>query len=570
MSTMQTVDQLIAEIMSTNQMYLDNRNQWKYLLESYLGGADYRQGQHLTRYQLETANEYLARLQSTPLENHCKSVVSVYNSFLFREDPDRDFGSISNAVELDSFLKDADLDGRSLNSFMKDVATWSSVFGHCWIIMAKPSVGAVTRADELAAGVRPYVSLVTPLTVMDWSWHRQPNGYYALDYLKYVEEITGDVQVIKEWTPETITTWEVDINKRLINMEVVEDNELGRIPAVIAYGNRSMVRGLGISDISDIADAQRFIYNNTSEVEQSIRLDSHPSLVKTPETIAGSGAGSMIHMPENLDSGLRPYLLEYSGASVASIYQAIKHTIDSIDKMANTGAVRATESRDMSGVAIETEFQLLNAKLSEKADNLELAEEQMWKLWAEYMGYEWDGEIDYPGSFNIRDTETEIRQLQMAKSTATDPVVLRKIDEHILEWMDEEKEVLPYIDLVPIPGRTYPDGAAVPESLPPAYQDSTNPEVPVGQNCANCEYYKSSEQYCMKFDAAVRPLYWCAKWEGDEESMSESSEMLTPELMARIQELLMSGMSNADIMAELPGITVEDIVAAAAEAARRN
>jgi hypothetical protein len=74
----------------------------------------------------------------------------------------------------------------------------------------------------------------------------------------------------------------------------------------------------------------------------------------------------------------------------------------------------------------------------------------------------------------------------------------------------------------------------------------------------------------MKFDAAVRPLYWCAKWEGDEESMSESSEMLTPELMARIQELLMSGMSNADIMAELPGITVEDIVAAAAEAARRN
>jgi uncharacterized protein (DUF433 family) len=46
--------------------------------------------------------------------------------------------------------------------------------------------------------------------------------------------------------------------------------------------------------------------------------------------------------------------------------------------------------------------------------------------------------------------------------------------------------------------------------------------------------------------------------------------MLTPELMARIQELLMSGMSNADIMAELPGITVEDIVAAAAEAARRN
>jgi hypothetical protein len=35
---------------------------------------------------------------------------------------------------------------------------------------------------------------------------------------------------------------------------------------------------------------------------------------------------------------------------------------------------------------METEFQLLNAKLSEKADNLELAEEQMWRLFAIYQG----------------------------------------------------------------------------------------------------------------------------------------------------------------------------------------
>ena len=35
------------------------------------------------------------------------------------------------------------------------------------------------------------------------------------------------------------------------------------------------------------------------------------------------------------------------------------------------GAVRATEARIQSGIALQTEFQLLNARLSEKADYLQ-------------------------------------------------------------------------------------------------------------------------------------------------------------------------------------------------------
>lgn len=513
MNASELIAQEIAAIVSGNSTYQSYQTQWKYLLESYIGGDEYRSAQHLTRYVLETPEEYNARLKNTPLENHCQSVVSVYNSFLFREDPDRDFSRNTESFELEMFLRDADMDGRSLNAFMKDVSTWSSVFGHCWIIIAKPDVGAVTLAEQQAAGVRPYVNLLTPMVVLDWNYRRSANGRYELTYFKYIEDINGSVRTVKEWTEENITTYTVNLDDNTKGEDIIEANGLGKIPAVICYNGRSTVRGIGVSDIADIADAQRFIYNATSEVEQTIRLDSHPSLVKTPETNAGIGAGSIIHMPENLDPGLKPYLLQYQGAEVASIYSAINHTISAIDKMANTGAVRATESRTMSGVAMETEFQLLNARLSEKADNIELAEEQMWQFWFAYMGEQWMGSVDYPGSFNIRDTGKEIEQLQIAMKTATDPIVLRKIDEHILEWMGEEKEALNFIDPNPQPGRTYPDGEAIPDSLPNAYQDSANPEVPANQNCGNCEYYKPGELYCMKFDAPVRATWWCAKWD---------------------------------------------------------
>lgn len=442
MNIVETLTDEAKRLLTGNRLYNEYFDRWQYLLQSFIGGVEYRQAQHLTRYQLETDGEYAARLRSTPLENHCHSVITVYNSFLFRTPPTRDFTANGDSVELQGFLKDADLDGRSLDMFMKEAATWASVFGHSWVIVSKPNVGAVTLADEQAVGLRPYVSFLTPLVVLDWWFARTPTGRVELEYIRYVEDVTGDLRTVKEWTPTEIITSTLNMRNGQVEQTTIEPNQLGRVPAVCVYNGRSIVRGFGVSDISDIADAQKFIYNATSEVEQSIRLDSHPSLVKTPETQAGIGAGSVIHMPENLDPGLRPFLLEFGGASVDSIYAAINHTISSIDKMANTGAVRATESRSMSGVAMETEFQLLNARLSEKADNLELAEEQIWNLWYAYSGQAWLGTSHYPDSFNVRDAQGEIAQLKLAKETATDQQILRKIDEHILLWMGEDPAIL--------------------------------------------------------------------------------------------------------------------------------
>jgi hypothetical protein len=249
-----------------------------------------------------------------------------------------------------------------------------------------------------------------------------------------------------------------------------------------------------------------------NEAEQSIRLDSHPSLVVPQDAVVGTGAGALIQLPNNMDPGLNPYVLDFAGASIPNILQTVEHARDAIERQANIGAIRATSTRTASGIALETEFGLLNARLSGMADELELAEEQIWTWFCRYQGLPADFEIEYPDSFQIRDKEREIRELGTAKQAATDPIVLRKIDEHILEWMGEEDEDLPYEDQVPIPGRTYPDGSPIAESLPPTYAPSTD-EL---QYCGNCEYYNGKEGWCKKFDAQVRAEYWCASWDNKE------------------------------------------------------
>lgn len=437
----QTMLEQYMQVTTTNLLYQRNKTQWEFLLESYSGGEDYLAGQHLTKYINETNSEYAARLSATHLENHCKSVISTYVSFLFRESPDREFGSLEYDPALESFLKDADMDGRSFDSFMKEVAIWSSVFGHSWVLCVKPNTGAQTKGDELAMDVRPYVNLISPLLVTDWRWNRLPNGRYNLTYFKYIEEGNETVSTIREWTTTEIHTWIVDHQSRTVLEHIIEPNGVGEIPAIITYNFKSPVRGLGQSDIVDIAHAQKTIYNLTSEVEQSIRINGHPALVKTPGTEATAGAGAIIQMEDNLDPGLKPYMLSVS-TDINSIFTAINHVTAIIDKMANTGSIRDTSAKIMSGVSREHEFQLLNAKLSEKADNLELCEEQIFQWFAYYQGKTWDGEIDYPGSFSIRDTQSEIEQLVKARSAATDPRVINLIDHEIVEWLGEEPDLV--------------------------------------------------------------------------------------------------------------------------------
>lgn len=460
------LQQAYNSAMSSNSLYARKRDRWKFLLDAYLGGEDYRQGAYLTRYQLESDAEYAQRLRNTPYDNQPRSLVSLYISFLFREEPDREFMAMEGDPTIEAILEDADLEGRSMNAFMKEASVWASVFGHAWICVSKPNVGAQTRAEEIALGVRPYLSLLTPLVVTDWRWERQLNGSFELSYIKYIEEVNDTVNVIKEWTKTEITTTEVNLRDRVATDVYVEPNELGRLPFVCLYAERGPVRGLGMSLIEDTADQARAIYNELSEVESSIRLDSHPSLVCTADTNVGTGAGALIHLPENLDPQLKPYVLEFSGATVDSIYKSIEERKKMIDTMASVGSIRVAETREMSGIAMETEMTLLNARLCSIADNIELAEEQIWQEVYKYLGVEWDGEIEYPDNFAMHNTSNELDELTKLKALSTNPLIQDAIDKRIAEMLDIEQIEMELEDVAKGETIITPTGQVLPGANP--------------------------------------------------------------------------------------------------------
>jgi len=428
-----------SQMIESHPEWKEYIKEWEFLMDSYVGGYEYKEGEYLTSYIFESREEYEERLENTALDNHVKAVVAIYNSFLFRNPPKREFGTLENDPGLDAFLMDADMDGRSFDAVMRDVSTYATIYGNTWVIIDKPATVATTRAEELNQGIRPYISIYTPENVLDWKYTRSINGAYRLTYLKIYEGNDSGRDVFRIYTPESITTMSIGSSDEEGTIEMEIPNALGMIPAVCVYSQRSSHRGVGISDVADVARMQRAIYNELSELEQIERISNHPSLVSTPGVTAHAGAGALIRVPEDTPEGLKPYLLQPSGASIDGLLNSINQKIEAIDRMSHMGGIRSIESRRLSGVALATEFQLLNARLAEKADNLEHAEEQIWRIFALWQGTVWNGMVDYPDSFNIQDKYNDMNMLKLAKDAGIkNPILNSEIEDKMLRLIVDE------------------------------------------------------------------------------------------------------------------------------------
>ena len=434
------------DIVNKHEKYKKNIYRWKYYYDSYYGGQDYQTGQYLRKYLAEEDdgyNEYGKRLANTPLDNHCRSVIDTYTSFIWRETPQREFGSLAENPALEMFLKDADLEGRSYDAVMREATTLANIYGHVLLMLDKPASEANTLAEELAEGIRPYLVVITPDNILDWDWERKSNGRYVVSYLKIKEYEDEEKAIYRIWENDRVSVYEVDDENEMYNLIEQYENAMGHIPATFLYGQRSHERGMGISQIADIADVQKNIYNELSELEQVIRISNHPTLVMTEGVDASAGAGAVIVIEDtDVDPQLKPYMLQPSAQSIGSILQSIETKIGMIDRMANLSSMRSTSRATASGVSLKIERELLNVKLAQMADNLEICEEQLLGHFAHFYDLEFDGVIDYPDNFDMTDTYTELDFLMKASAAPVSSAqykteIAKQIARLVVE--DEEK-----------------------------------------------------------------------------------------------------------------------------------
>ena len=440
------------QIKQTHPSYQQIVDQANYHYKSYVGGELYKSGNYLTHYIGEDngpGNQYAKRINSTPLDNHVQTTIDIYRSFLFRTLPKRELGLLINNPLVEEWMKDTDQEGQNLDNFLKNANDLAMVHGSTWILVDKPAYQVETEAEAIQLGIRAYAAMYTPQNVLDWYYERNVAGKMVLKYIKVKESENEDYVNITCWHEDSVQKYKVTKNADTGDYgEIVKaeehENPLGYIPFVFHSTLKSPVKGVGFSLISDVADQQRFIYNCTSEVVEHLKISSHPTLVKPTSTDAVAGAGSILNLDTDVDPGLKPYLLQPTLSTTDSILKSIEKSVEAIQRMTHTSAIQATTGSPMSGVALQTERQLLNAKLADIASALRETELMMWNIFLDWQALSppEDFSIEYPDTFDMRDEHLELDLLMKARSSGIDsPLYQAEISRQVVALTVDDPEV---------------------------------------------------------------------------------------------------------------------------------
>ncbi|MCK5235990.1 MAG: hypothetical protein KAR06_03310, partial [Deltaproteobacteria bacterium] len=320
-----------------------------------------------------------------------------------------------------------------------------------------------SKAAELAKGIRPYVAAYTPLAIWDYLFEGK-----ELVMILLQEDTDGGKIQLKRWFKDKWELWEQDEGDKyeLINEGV---NKLGVIPFVLLRNRDSMKKMTGISDIVDIAPLNRRIYYLDSDALEIIDRTAVPIPEMHEDSVpkvsgetgeVQSGTGNV--MVRAADDKLGFQWKEPPHNSLKEIREWRMQAVNDILSIAKTSQGQAIQTEAKSGVALEIEFQELNAKISEKAFNAEDFEYRVFILVGLWQGIDLGAMIAYAKKFGIKDLAHQIETAISAKSAVpsrtyqsevskgivkatlpkdTDPKIIKEIEKELDQVQPEVPEV---------------------------------------------------------------------------------------------------------------------------------
>ncbi|HEX5437173.1 MAG TPA: hypothetical protein VFW98_08435 [Gemmatimonadaceae bacterium] len=330
-------------------------------------------------YGIRLNGSYLSEIMG-----HIRGTTATYAwGGLAEGEPERDgtpAGGLARAL-----YTDATRDGVTLRNFIEgEVLEWmlSSVGGFI-VVDAPPAAGELTRADELAAGKRPYLRFVPWSAVEDMG--QGPTGYRFVKFEEEVDNRTPDgddmgvdihhvLYQLEEDGSTTVARYDkdgqsVDVAGRPAPFTVLgtfkdcQGNTI--LPLVpVKHGTHPELKYLGTGLLYGLADIVIDLFNTVSEMREGYRDAAFGLLVHT----GADGAEVQAQLQEGsrlvkLGDGDRAKLerLAAESAEVMAGLQLIDMAVKAWALSARRQAAEAMQSQTAqqgSGVALSAEFQL--------------------------------------------------------------------------------------------------------------------------------------------------------------------------------------------------------------------
>jgi hypothetical protein len=372
------------------------------------------------QHSRESQSNFQRRLSEGYGPNYSEAIINIFDYYLLQSEISRKFGKLAEFELWEIFQKDSDYYRTDYNIFLNQARKKASIFGHMGIMIDMPIVKTNSQKESIERKIYPYLSLYSPLDILNWIVARDGFGRPELVALKLKQH--GDVYKI--WEKDS---WRSYIIREKGKVQLLESgvNKLGEIPFVWLF-NADKSHYIGESDLKNIANIDISIYNNCMQIEEIVDLAAFP-MMRRPMKRQGEegqedrvGPSAVQEFDPSLGEAGKP---DWMRAEVSDPIKAILDTIvwkiAQIYRNATLSEAVAERKTGESGYALSIRRDLLNAALVAKAKYLAEAEERIAYFWCRWIGKdEWvkDIKIERPKRFSVEQLKLDLENAVLGKS----------------------------------------------------------------------------------------------------------------------------------------------------------
>ncbi|WP_417786747.1 DUF4055 domain-containing protein [Stutzerimonas xanthomarina] len=369
----------------------------------------------LPQYPAEEDDAYLSRLRLSTLLPAYAETVNSNTSRVFAEPLQIGDDVPPVVVEL---CEDVDLGGNDLNAWAVDLFRQALSHGLCHVLIEYPRAeGLRTRADEKAAGVRPYAVIIRPEQVLGW---RVDGGkLQQVRYLESVEAADGSFGVksvaqVRVLEPGVWQTYRTN-DKGAWELHEEGTTSLSYVPWVTFYTGRTGMM-TARPPLLELAYLNVKHWQSQSDQDNLLHVARVPLLFMFTddeqfELVISSGSAT--RMPKDGDAKY----VEHTGAAITAGRESLQ---DLIEEMRMAGAKLLQKEKQQTKTATQANEEAAQelSPLARMASQFADALAQMLQVMADYLGLGDGGMVEMRGNFD-QDWAPEVsvpQLLQMANS----------------------------------------------------------------------------------------------------------------------------------------------------------
>lgn len=294
--------------------------------------------QWLPKFTAEHQDDYSARLSIATLHPAFKHTVLVNSARPFSRPMTLGEETPKEVVE---WAENIDLAGTSIAAFAMQILKCCLSKGLTGTLVDFPTTdGIKTRAEETAAGARPYCAHYDANSILGWRVAKGDKGVQLsqLRLLEYVDEDDGEfgTKTVEQVRVLEVGKWRIfRKNEKEKTWDLYKEGvtSLKFIPFVFHYGDRKGY-GIGLPPLGDLAHQNLEHYQSSSDQQTILHVARVPILFAKKFGDNKIAIGASVCTKANDDKATLEYV-EHTGAAIDSGRQSI---LDLEDRMRATGA----------------------------------------------------------------------------------------------------------------------------------------------------------------------------------------------------------------------------------------